>query len=152
MKQKIKGRLYRCGNLKDHCLCPLFNCCIWSFEGSLSSPSLCQVPAWLRPPQGQGTCGDRNLKLLCWWPFLGNVWLPSLEQACWVRAVCERLGELFRGEALSQAWVWPCLGMTSSSCEFSMCKEQVGYNKYGDMWDWQANLSGQKQHENLWSA
>lgn len=58
MKQKIKGRLYRCGNLKDHCLCPLFNCCIWSFEAAYPLPPSARSPPGWRPPRGQGTLGD----------------------------------------------------------------------------------------------
>lgn len=60
MKQKIKGRLYRCGNLKDHCLCPLFNCCIWSFEAAYPLPPSARSPPGWRPPWGQGTLGDSS--------------------------------------------------------------------------------------------
>lgn len=60
MKQKIKGRLYRCGNLKDHCLCPLFNCCIWSSEAAYPLPPSAtrSLPGW-RSLLGQGTCRAR---------------------------------------------------------------------------------------------
>lgn len=99
MKQKIKGRLYRCGNLKDHCLCPLFNCCIWSFEGSLSAPSLCQVPAWLErppppPPGPRHVEGQEPQTPLSGWPFPGNV-----EQAGLAGSVWERLGGLSVGRS-----------------------------------------------------
>lgn len=136
MKQKIKGRLYRCGNLKDHCLCPLFNCCIWSFEGSLSSPSLCQVPAWLEAPTGPRHVWGQEPQT----PLL--VVFPRKCIATMSKHV--RSGQCARwvvwAEALSQAWVWTCLGMKSSIREFSMCKDQVGYGKYGDRWGRQAKL------------
>lgn len=96
MKQKIKGRLYRCGNLKDHCLCPLFNCCIWSFEAAYPLPSLCRVPAWLEAPKGPRHARGQHLKhLVGGGVSQHHVLPPSRGWACGAGTLGERVAWVF---------------------------------------------------------